>query len=154
MRDYLQPEIITTSSYIVFPLNAGNVDLKPGIIKLLPKFHGLNSKSLYAHLSEFEEITNTFQFNDVFQDVIKLKLFPFSLKDKAKSWLQSLKPQSIGTWAEMTQEFLKKYFSIHKTNAPRQTIMNFSQKVDETFFQCWERFKDFLLECPHHGYEK
>ena len=31
--------------------------------------------------------------------------------------------------------------------------MKFSQKDGETFFQCWERFKDLLLACPHHGYE-
>ena len=31
--------------------------------------------------------------------------------------------------------------------------MNFSSKDNETFFQCWERFKELLLTCPHHGYE-
>jgi hypothetical protein len=31
--------------------------------------------------------------------------------------------------------------------------MNFVQKENETFYQCWERFKDLLNSCPHHGYE-
>ncbi|KAL5722472.1 hypothetical protein ACHQM5_005988 [Ranunculus cassubicifolius] len=31
--------------------------------------------------------------------------------------------------------------------------MNFSQKENEVFFECWERFKELLLSCPHHGYE-
>ena len=31
--------------------------------------------------------------------------------------------------------------------------MNISQKDNETFYQCWERFKDLLNACPHHGYE-
>ena len=31
--------------------------------------------------------------------------------------------------------------------------MNFSQKDNETFYQYWERFKDLLNACPHHGYE-
>lgn len=31
--------------------------------------------------------------------------------------------------------------------------MNFAQKESETFYQCWERFKDLLNSCPHHGYE-
>ncbi|KAG6725844.1 hypothetical protein I3842_02G050900 [Carya illinoinensis] len=31
--------------------------------------------------------------------------------------------------------------------------MNFSQKDSETFYQYWERFKDLLDSCPHHGYE-
>lgn len=31
--------------------------------------------------------------------------------------------------------------------------MNFSQKENETFFRCWERFKELLLTCPHQGDE-
>ncbi|XP_042964676.1 uncharacterized protein LOC122298901 [Carya illinoinensis] len=31
--------------------------------------------------------------------------------------------------------------------------MNFAQKVTETFYQSWEKFKDLLNACPHHGYE-
>ena len=31
--------------------------------------------------------------------------------------------------------------------------MNFSQKDNETFYKCWERFKDLHNACPHHGYE-
>ena len=38
-------------------------------------------------------------------------------KDKARTWLNSLKPRSIGTWQEMQGEFLKKFFSTHKANA-------------------------------------
>jgi hypothetical protein len=36
-------------------------------------------------------------------NTIRLKLFPFSLKDKAKTWLQNLRPGSIRTWDEMQQ---------------------------------------------------
>jgi hypothetical protein len=53
----------------------------------------------------------------------------------------------------MTREFLKKFFPTLKTNTLRKNIMHFSQKENETFFQCWERFKDLLLACPHHGYD-
>ena len=53
----------------------------------------------------------------------------------------------------MQTEFLKKKFPIHRTNALKRQIMNFSQKDNETFYQCCERFKDLLNACPHHGYE-
>ena len=68
-----------------------------------------------------------------------LKLFPFSLKDKVKTWLNSLRPRSIGTWQEMQTNFLKKFFPIHRTNALKGQIMNFSQKDNETFYQFSER---------------
>ena len=80
-------------------------------------------------------------------------MFSFSLKDNAKTWLNSLRPRSIGTWQEMKTEFLKKFFPIHRTNALKRQIMIFSQKDNETFYQCWERFKDLLNACPHYGYE-
>ena len=92
-------------------------------------------------------------FANVTDDVVRLKLFPFTLKDKAKGWLHALRPRSIGTWTEMTREFIKKFFPTHKTNMLRRLIMNFAKKEDETFFQCWERFKDLLNICPHHGYK-
>jgi hypothetical protein len=45
-------------------------------------------------------------------NTIRLKLFPFSLKDKAKTWLQNLRPVSIHVWDEMQQQFLKKFFHL------------------------------------------
>uniref|UniRef100_A0A2N9GKN7 Retrotransposon gag domain-containing protein n=1 Tax=Fagus sylvatica TaxID=28930 RepID=A0A2N9GKN7_FAGSY len=151
LRDYLQPTRASTPSCIVFPNVVGNFEMKPGVIQLLPKFHGLDSENPYLHLKEFDEVCATLQYNNVTDDVVRLKLFPFSLKEKAKSWLHSLRPNTIRTWQEMTREFLKKFFPTHKTNTLRKNIMHFSQKENETFFQCWERFKDLLLACPHHG---
>uniref|UniRef100_A0A2N9J0B0 Retrotransposon gag domain-containing protein n=1 Tax=Fagus sylvatica TaxID=28930 RepID=A0A2N9J0B0_FAGSY len=153
LRDYLQPTRASTPSCIVFPNVVGNFEMKPGVIQLLPKFHGLDSENPYLHLKEFDEVCATLQYNNVTDDVVRLKLFPFSLKEKAKSWLHSLRPNTIRTWQEMTREFLKKFFPTHKTNTLRKNIMHFSQKENETFFQCWERFKDLLLACPHHGYD-
>ncbi|XP_026385854.1 uncharacterized protein LOC113281351 isoform X2 [Papaver somniferum] len=153
LRDYLQPERTSTPSCIVLPANAGNVSIKYGQIQALPKFHGLDSESAYIHLKEFDEVCTTMPFVAATQDVVKLKLFPFSLKEKAKTCLHSLGPNSIRTWNEMTRKFLKKFFPIHKTVTLRKCIMNFSQKENESFFECWERFKDLLSSCPHHGYE-
>jgi hypothetical protein len=50
-------------------------------------------------------------------NTIKLKLFPFSLKDKAKTWLQNLRSGSIRASDEMQQQFLKKFFLSYKTNS-------------------------------------
>ena len=67
------------------------------MISLLHNFHGLDSKSPYLHLKEFDEVCATFDDQTCTNEIVKLKLFPFSLKDKAKNWLNSLKPRSIGT---------------------------------------------------------
>ena len=62
-----------------------------------------------------------------------MKLFPFSLKDEAKNWLNSLRPRSIGNWQEMQTEFLKKNFPIHRTNALKREIIKFSHHGNETW---------------------
>ncbi|KAH9658411.1 Endonuclease [Citrus sinensis] len=87
-------------------------------------------------------------------DDVKLRLFPFSLKDRARSWLNTLPANSIASWEQMVTKFLNKYFPVHKTYAIRREISEFTQREDEQFFETWERFNGLLLKCPHHGYEK
>nr|GFB39412.1 hypothetical protein [Tanacetum cinerariifolium] len=36
----------------------------------------------------------------------------------------------------------------------RNEITNFLQKSNETFNESWERFKDLLRQCPHHGFSE
>ncbi|RVW29446.1 hypothetical protein CK203_101651 [Vitis vinifera] len=64
------------------------------IVPLLPTFHGMESENPYAHIKEFEDVCNTFQEGGASIDLMRLKLFPFTLKDKAKIWLNSLRPRT------------------------------------------------------------
>lgn len=80
------------------------------MIPLIPHFHGMEAENPYLHIKEFEEVCSTFMDRTCTEEVIRLKLFPFSLKDKAKTCLNSLRPRSIGTWQEMQTEFLKNSF--------------------------------------------
>ncbi|GKE15807.1 reverse transcriptase domain-containing protein [Tanacetum coccineum] len=41
---------------------------------------------------------------------------------------------------------------IRRTTNLRNDITNFQQKFNETFSEAWERFKDMLKKCPHHGF--
>ena len=38
-------------------------------------------------------------------ELLKLKAFPLTLKDKAKKWLNSLRPRTIRNWADCRQNF-------------------------------------------------
>ena len=86
------------------------------------------------HLKEFEEDCGTFNDQACTDEIVRLKLFPFSLKDKEKIWLNSLRPRSIGTWHEMQGEFLKKFFPTHRTNALKRQIQNFFSKSERSIF--------------------
>ena len=48
---------------------------------------------------------------------------------------------------------MKKFFPPHRTNSFKRQITSFTQKNRETLYQCWDRFKELLNICPHHGFE-
>ncbi|RVW27093.1 hypothetical protein CK203_098972 [Vitis vinifera] len=102
--------------------------IRPHIVPLLPNFHGMESENPYAHIKEFEE-------------------------DKAKIWLNSLRPRSIRNWVDLQAEFLKKFFPTHRTNGLKRQISNFSAKENEKFHECWERYMEAINACPHHGFD-
>jgi hypothetical protein len=58
------------------------------------------------------------------QDIILLRLFPFSLVGRAKQWFYANK-EDINTWEKCSKAFLAKFFPIGKTNALRGKITNF-----------------------------
>ncbi|RVW98264.1 hypothetical protein CK203_034320 [Vitis vinifera] len=68
--------------------------IRPYLVPLLPIFHGMESENPYAHIKKFEDVCNTFQEGGASIDLMRLKLFPFTLKDKAKIWLNSLRPRT------------------------------------------------------------
>uniref|UniRef100_A0A2N9GTM4 Retrotransposon gag domain-containing protein n=1 Tax=Fagus sylvatica TaxID=28930 RepID=A0A2N9GTM4_FAGSY len=96
---------------------------------ILPDFRGLENENPYVHVRAFEEVIGSFYAQNVIETA-KLRFFPFSLKDKAKGWLYTLKPRSIGSWGEMTQEFYKKFFPPHKLRIP--THRNGPSPLDST----------------------
>jgi hypothetical protein len=150
LRDYLNPTRNSVPSCFIFPEDAPLFTVKTGTVQLLPQFRGLETENPYLHIKEFEEVCGTFQDNS---ELAKMKLFSFSLKDKAKQWLHSLKALSIPDWRALQNEFFRKFFPLHRTNALKRQIMNFSVKEGETFYESWERFKDLLQSCPHHAFE-
>jgi len=88
LRDYMNPTRTSARSCIVFPPDASHFNFKSGIIQLLPSFHGLDLENPYLHLRESEEVCNIYNNLNCNMNTIRLKLFSFSLKDKAKTWLQ------------------------------------------------------------------
>ena len=151
MRDHIHPPRVSAPSCIIPP--ADDVAVRPYLVPLLPTYHDMENENPYTHLRDFEEVCTTFKEGMMDMDLLKLKEFPLTLKDKAKIWLNSLRPRTIRNWAELQAEFLKKFFSAHKTNNLKRQIYTFPAHDGERFYQCWERFMETISACPHHGFD-
>nr|GEV57146.1 integrase, catalytic region, zinc finger, CCHC-type, peptidase aspartic, catalytic [Tanacetum cinerariifolium] len=92
--------------------------------------------------------------NNTTKDGVRLRLFPFSLKDQAKAWFTSLEPGSIHSWSEMQSAFLDEFYSISKTAAIRNKIKSFCQIPGEQFHEAFSRLKELLRTFPHHDVPK
>ncbi|KAF7801056.1 uncharacterized protein G2W53_044429 [Senna tora] len=85
VKEYFTPSKYDSPSSTRLPeIGANQFEIKPSIIQMLPSFYGLSSENPYKHIDEFLEVCSTFKLPNVSEDVIRLRLFPFSLKDKAK----------------------------------------------------------------------
>jgi hypothetical protein len=75
------------------PAPEANFDgIKLALLNLVMKvqFSGVSTDDAVAHLNNFIELCEMQKYKDVDGDIIKLELFPFSLRGRAKDWLLSL----------------------------------------------------------------
>ena len=114
----------------------------------------MDSEDTYLLLTEFEEVCAMFKIQQLSEDAVKLRFIPFSLKDNAKKWMNSLETNYITTWQEFKDVFQKKFFLRLKTAKLRSEINQFHQIPSEPFWKYFECFKDLIAKCPHHAIEK
>ena len=106
LRQLVTHDIAQTPICIRYPAGNANFVLKTGLIHLLPNFHGLENEDPNKFLKQFHIVCCSMKPNELTEDLIKIKAFPFDLKDRVTDWLYSLPPDSVGTWNEMARLFL------------------------------------------------
>ena len=96
-------------------------------------------------------MANIVKLNGVRPDVVKLQLFPFSLRDMTATWFDSLPVGSVNTWEELVEAYISRFFSPALTAERKEEIIVFKQEEFESLYTAWERFKRLLKRCPMHG---
>ncbi|KAD2392983.1 hypothetical protein E3N88_39960 [Mikania micrantha] len=126
---HFRPALTTNSSPVVTPVRHGrSFEVRPAVLTSVPTFHGRATEEPYQHLLEFEQFCQVTGGQGFSADEVKLILFPFTLKDRAKEWFSTLPAASIFTWEEMQQQFLIEFYTMKKTTEARAAIRNFKQK--------------------------
>nr|XP_028946782.1 uncharacterized protein LOC114820351 [Malus domestica] len=153
LGDSLTAHITNIPSCITYPtVEEGTAfEIKQHMLNILPTFHGLSSDDPNMHIAEFLMGCKNILVRGFSAESIKLRLFPYTLKDQARRWLLTLPSGSFTTWAQLSENFLNKYYPASKTLDIRTQILSFAQKPNEEFHEAWERFKELIRKCPHSG---
>ena len=75
----------------------------------------------------FWGVTNTVKPNGVRLEVIKLQLFPFSLRDVVTTWFESLLYGLVNNWEELVEAYMSRFFPPAITSERRGEIIVFKQ---------------------------
>jgi hypothetical protein len=125
----LAPKTMILSSLLLrhMLLRQKKFEIKPALLNLVMKeqFSGASTDDDAAHLNNFIELCEMHKHKDVDGNIIKLKLFPFSLRGRDKDWLLSLPTNSIDSWDKCKDAFIGKYYPPAKIIALRSDIMKF-----------------------------
>nr|GEV17835.1 reverse transcriptase domain-containing protein [Tanacetum cinerariifolium] len=110
---------------IVIPkINADHFKIKTNLLQLVQAnpYHGFEKENPHTHINNFKRITWTLKFRDVPND------------------------------DDLVNKFVDQFFPPSKTTHLKNEISRFTQRFKETSGEAWERFKEMLRACPHHGF--
>ena len=79
-------------------------------------------------------------------EVIQLQLFPFSLRDIAMTWCNSLPLESVNTWEELMRAYFNKFFipSLHSKQG--KEIINSNHDRDEDRQFAWRDVAEYNIK--------
>ena len=113
MEDFWRPVIQEQYLAVRQPaIETNNFELKPALITMVQhnQFIGHPTEDPNEKMVRFLRMANIVKLNGMRPEVIKLQLFPFSLRDIAATWFESLPYGSVNTWEEMVEAYLGKFF--------------------------------------------
>ena len=100
-------------------IDANDFELKPALITMVQRnqFASHSTENPNEHLGRFLRITNSIKLSGVKPEVNQLQLFPFSLRDMAATWFNSLPYESVNTWEELMGAYFSKFSPPSLTSA-------------------------------------
>ncbi|KAK8499661.1 hypothetical protein V6N12_002133 [Hibiscus sabdariffa] len=133
IRDHLAPMLDDLSPRIVASeIQAAHFELKPVMFNMLNsigQFGGSPREDARQHIRAFLEVCDSFRQQGVHEDVLKLKLFPYSLRDRARDWLSGVPSGSMQSWADLCRSFLMRYNPPNMHTQLRNDIASFRQAI-------------------------
>ena len=129
-----------------------SVDLS--LLSTVEPFLGTENESAVEHMNKLSTLSSLFSDDIKKRSYFVTKIFPFSLKDEAKTWFNNLSPGSIESPLGLVNVFFQKYFPASAQHASLQRIFNFKQLKEEKIPESWTRFCSLIRVRPEHQLAK
>ena len=140
-NSFIQEEILAVKQPVI---DAEDFELDPVLITMVQQnqFTGRSTENSNEHLGRFLRIANSVKVKGVRPEVIQLQLFPFSLRDMAAKWFNSLPNESVNTWDELIGAYFSKFPSQSYPTAQETEIANFKSGEDKNMNISWKELAE------------
>ena len=128
-------------------IDANDFELKPALITMVQQnqFAGHSTENPNEHLGRFLRIANSIKLNGVKPEVIQLQLFPFSLRDMAATWFNSLPYESVSTWEELMGAYFSKFFPPSLPSEQRLGSTNSKQGGSKNMYAARKDLAEYII---------
>ena len=149
MRELARPLVTASNSCLVLTDAARNYELKGIHYNMLPSFYRLANEDPLTFIRTFYDTIEHFPLHMLTEDQLRMRYFPQTLKEIAKTWWMSLPAASLRTWEEVYHKFMGRHYSHQKTTSLRQQISTFIQSERESRFMKHGRGSSNFLSSAH-----
>ena len=111
MKEYARPIIGTAVSCIKLGDAVQNYELKIVYFTMLPSFYGIPNEDPLIFIRHFYATIQTFPLQGLIEDQLRMKCFPYTLKDRAKVWLMTSQLNSLTSCEAVYNRSMNKFYS-------------------------------------------
>ncbi|KAJ9538189.1 hypothetical protein OSB04_030922 [Centaurea solstitialis] len=140
----VEPKTGFQASSFVDELALVDVPKKYTIPAFATKYSGITDP--VEHIAQYKQLMWTVPIPAQFQEVCMCKSFGSTLTGAALQWLINLKPKSIGSFAELVNQFTRQFASSRKMEKQTSDLYYIVQKSGETIRDYFNRFNAAMIE--------
>ncbi|CAA6658268.1 unnamed protein product [Spirodela intermedia] len=152
MKNYYILNSFQRASNIRVPLAPTiKFEINPGIFQMLPNFHRLPLEEPHQHLEKFHMVCDLVNLPQVTLEIIKMKLFPHTLRDKVSHWLSTLDRELTKQHRNMVDSICGGAFMEKTLDEIYSLYENLSENSrDQASFELYDRDKKRGIYELHH----
>ncbi|KAJ9536787.1 hypothetical protein OSB04_un000011 [Centaurea solstitialis] len=140
----VEPKTGFQASPFVDELALVDVPKKYTIPAFTTKYSGITDP--VEHIAQYKQLMWTVPIPAQYQEVCMCKSFGSTLTGAALQWLINLKPKSIGSFAELVNQFTRQFASSRKMEKQTSDLYYIVQKSGETIRDYFNRFNATMIE--------